>query len=219
MAKATQFLHQHGASKRLELLSDGVFAIAATLLVLEIRVPELEHGMGKTELLKSLIKIIPSMVAFIFSFMNIMVFWMNHDSISMVTRYFDRKITFLNIIFLLFISLVPFTSRLISEYPDSFIAISIYGIVLMLCSIIATIMYRHIAFKTDMMMKEVSMKSRKKVWKRIVFSPFIYLFAIIAGWFHVYIPIFIYILMPVVFIFLPDMDLNEMSDKENNAQT
>jgi uncharacterized membrane protein len=214
MSKANRFLQKHGASKRLELLTDGIFAIAATLLVLDIRVPELERGMEKSELLQSLKKILPSFIAFVFSFLNIMIFWLNHDTIGSITRYFSRKISFMNIIFLLFISLVPFTSRLISEYPDSFTAITIYGIVLMLCSVVASSMYRIIAFGSDMMMEEVTMKTRNKLWKRIRMGPYVYLFAIIAGWFQVYIPVIIYILTPVVFLFLPDIELKEDGNTE-----
>ena len=214
MAKAITFLHRHGASKRLEALTDGVFAIVATLLVLDIRVPELENGMGNSALLQSLKKITPSFISFVFSFLNIMIFWMNHDAISKVTRYFTRQITYLNTIFLLFICLVPFTSRLISEYPDSFIAISLYGILLMICSILAVSMYWHIAFGSNMMKKEVSLHMRRKLWKRIIWGPFLFLFAVLAGIFQVYIPVIIYILTPIVFLFLPGLDLNEISDTE-----
>ena len=215
MAKATPYLQRRGASKRLEFLTDGVFAIVATLLVLEIKVPELEHGMEKTELLNSLKKIVPSLVAFIFSFLNLMIFWINHDAISRVVIYFNRKITYLNILFLLFISLVPFTSHLVSEYPDSLTAISIYGTVIMLCSFAGAAMFSEIAFKSDMMKKEVSMEKRRKTATIIWIGPFIFLAAILLGLVHVYIPVILYILTPIVFLFLPDMDLNEISDKEN----
>jgi uncharacterized membrane protein len=215
MAKAKTYLQRRGASKRLEFLTDGVFAIVATLLVLEIKVPELEHGMEKTELLNSLKKIVPSLVAFVFSFLNLMIFWINHDAIGRVVIYFNRKITYLNVLFLLFISLVPFTSHLVSEYPYSPTAISIYGIVIMLCSFVGAAMFSEIAFKSDMMKKEVSMEKRRKTAKIIWIGPFIFLAAILLGLIHVYIPVILYILTPIVFLFLPDMDLNEISDKEN----
>jgi uncharacterized membrane protein len=129
--------------------------------------------------------------------------------------YFNRKITYLNILFLLCISLVPFTSHLVSEYPDSLTAISIYGIVLMLCSFVGAAMFSEIAIKSDMMQKEVSREKRKKIATLFWIGPFIFLVAILLGWIHVLIPVIIYILTPIVFLFLPDMDLNEISDKEN----
>ena len=215
MARAKTYLQRRGATKRLEFLTDGVFAIVATLLVLEIKVPELEHGMEKAELLTSLKKVFPSIIAFVFSFLNVMIFWINHDAVGKVVVYFNRKITYLNIVFLLFISLVPFTSHLVSEYPDSLTAISIYGIVLMLCSFAGAAMFSEIAFKSDMMKKEVDMKKRKKTAAIVWTGPFLFLAAILLGFIHVLIPVIIYILTPIVFLFLPDMDLNEISDHEN----
>lgn len=215
MGQAKPYLKRHGASKRIELLTDGVFAIVATLLVLEIKVPHLEHGMEKTELLSSLKKILPSLIAFIFSFLNLMIFWINHDAIGKVVIYFNRKLTYLNVLFLLFISLVPFTSHLVSEYPASLTAVSIYGIVLMLCSITGAMMFSEIAFGSDMMMKEVSHQRRKRTATIIWMGPVIFFIAILLGFVHVIIPVIFYIITPIVFLFLPDMDLNEISDKEN----
>jgi uncharacterized membrane protein len=215
MSKVNSYLHRRGATKRLEFLTDGVFAIVATILVLEIKVPELENGMEKTQLLNSLKKIVPSLVAFIFSFLNLMIFWINHDAISRVVVYFNRKITYMNVVFLLLISLVPFTTHLISEYPNSLTAVSIYGIVLMLCSFTGAFMFSEIAFKSDMMKKEIDMKMRRKIGTIIWIGPFIFLAAILLGMIHVFIPVILYILTPIVFLFLPDMDLNEISDKVN----
>ena len=62
---------------RIEAFSDGVFAIAITLLILEIRIPELEHPGGR-ELAGALIRLWPSLVAFLFSFVVILVMWINH---------------------------------------------------------------------------------------------------------------------------------------------
>lgn len=215
MAKAKPYLKRYGASKRLEFLTDGVFAIVVTLLVLEIKVPQLEHGMENTELLASLKKIVPSLIAFIFSFLNVMIFWINHDAIGQAVVYFNRKITLLNVVFLLSISLVPFTSHLVSEYPTSLIAISIYGIVLMLCSLIGSMMFSEIAFGSDMMIKEVSFERRKKIATIFWIGPFIFLIAILLGLIHVIIPVIFYILTPIVYLFLPDLGLNKISEKEN----
>jgi uncharacterized membrane protein len=63
--------------------------------------------------------LIPSLIAFGFSFLNILVFWANHDAINKVVIRYDTKTTYLNIIFLLFISLIPFTTAFIGQNPDS----------------------------------------------------------------------------------------------------
>ena len=201
--------HQAGASKRMEALTDGIIAIVATLLVLEIKVPKLPEHYSREEMLHAIREIMPSFIAFVFSFLNVLIFWLNHDTISSVMRYFDRKVTFLNFFFLMFISLVPFTTAFVSEYPFSKPAVAVYGAVLFLASLVAAWMYHHIAFRSDMMHASVSVLTRKKLWRKIVVGPVSFFLAILLGLLHPLIPIFIYILMPVFFMFMPAMDMTE----------
>jgi len=201
-----------GATKRMEALSDGVFAIASTLLVLEIKVPELEKGFNQNELLHELSKILPSFIAFVFSFLNILVFWVNHDAINKVIVRYDNKLTYLNVLFLLFISLIPFTTSFISRYPFSFIAITCYGLVLFFCSLLAAVMYHHLAFKSKLFMPAVTMQSRKKIWRMVISGSILFALAIAGGLISVYIPIIIYVITPVIFMFLPPMEFDSKNE-------
>ena len=204
-----------GSSKRMESLSDGIMAIAATLLVLEIKVPNLPENYSKEEMHRAFSEIVPSFIAFVFGFLNILVFWSNHDSIGKTLYYFDRKLTFLNIFFLLFISLIPFTTAFISEFPYSFEAITVYGTILFLASFFGAWMYYHIAFKSDLMHDSVSVDLRKKLWKQIRLGPVSFFAAILLGGIHVAIPICIYILMPFFYMFMKDIDLVEGNKKDD----
>jgi len=206
-----------GASKRLEALSDGVFAIACTLLVLEIKIPHFEKGISIFQQWEIFKEILPSLIGFVFSFLNILVFWVNHDAINKVIIRYDTKTTYLNIFFLLFISLIPFTTGFISKNPDSVIAITSYGIVLFFCSLIAIVMYKHLAFKSELFIKSVTMVSRKKVWKQIAGSPLIYTLAIAGGFISVYIPIVAYAIVPVIFMFLPQLDFDTSVEEQGKT--
>ena len=207
-----------GASKRLEFLSDGVFAIACTLLVLEIEVPHFKSGISISEQWHEFSELIPSLIAFVFSFLNILVFWANHDAINKVIIRYDTKLTYLNIVFLLFISLIPFTTAFIGQNPDSFLAIAAYGLVLMFASATAVWMYIHLAFRSDLLLPEVSERSKKRVYKQIVSSPFVYIIAIAAGLITTYIPIIIYIIMPVLFMFMPQLDFDTKEEERRKQQ-
>lgn len=206
-----------GASKRLEALSDGVFAIAGTLLVLEIKIPHFEKGLTLIQQWEKFSESLPSIIAFIFSFLNILVFWSNHDAINKVIVRYDTKVSFLNILFLLFISLIPFTTAFIGENPHSFIAIAAYGLVLMIASLIAAVMYHHLAFKAMLFYPEVTMKSRRRVYRQIVSGPILFTIAIACGLITNYIPIIIYILTPVVFMFLPQLDFDTRKEEIQKA--
>jgi uncharacterized membrane protein len=205
---------QAGASKRMEALTDGIFAIVATLLVLEISVPKLPENYSSAEMHQAFKDIVPSIIAFVFSFLNILIFWFNHDSIGKTLYYFDRRLTFLNFFFLMFISLIPFTTAFISEFPYSFEAISVYGIVLFMASFFAAWMYYHIAFKSDLMHRSISSEARIKIWNKIRMGPVSFFAAILLGMIHVAIPICIYILMPFFYMFMLGIELVGLEKKE-----
>ena len=207
-----------GASRRLEALSDGVFAIAGTLLVLEIKIPDLHHGTLREQwnIIKEA-ETLESIGAFVFSFLNIFVFWTNHDAINKVIARYDTKTTYLNIIFLLFISLIPFTTAFLRENIDSFIANATYGIVLCLASVFAVWMYHHLAFNAKLFYSEVTMHSRRKVYKQVFPGPILFFAAIMLGLVSNYISIAIYALTPISFMFLPQLEF-EFKDEETRKE-
>lgn len=204
-----------GASKRLEALSDGVFAIACTLLVLEIRIPHLGHGTwGEQWKIIKEAQTLESIGAFGFSFLNILIFWTNHDAINKVLVRYDTKTTYLNIIFLLFISLIPFTTAFLRENLDSFFANATYGLVLCLASAVAVWMYHHLAFKAKLFYPEVTIHSRRRVYKQVMSGPILFIIAIALGLISNYISIAIYALTPVSFMFLPQLDFDTKDEEK-----
>jgi uncharacterized membrane protein len=103
--------------ERLILFSDAVFAIAITLLVLEIKVPEIPKEQVTEELLRgSLAHMIPKFVGFLISFFVIGLYWtIHHQMFGFVINY-TRKLMWLNLLFLLAVALMPFSTAFYSEY-------------------------------------------------------------------------------------------------------
>jgi uncharacterized membrane protein len=101
---------------RVEAFSDGVFAIAITLLVLEIRVPP-PHltGHGST-LLPALLNLWPSYLGYLISFVTIGIMWVNHHSMFTLIRGTDRYFLLLSVFFLMCIAFLPFPTALLAEY-------------------------------------------------------------------------------------------------------
>ena len=101
---------------RLEAISDGVFAIAITLLVLDIHVPD----PADTESLASALDSQwPSYVAYAVSFLTIGIIWINHHhTVSLLART-DRTMQFLNILLLLLVAFLPFPTKLVAQYLDA----------------------------------------------------------------------------------------------------
>ena len=103
--------------ERLILFSDAVFAIAITLLVIEIKIPELHEGeVTDNALLHKLAQLIPKFVGFLVSFLLIGQYWIVHHRMFGYVINFSGKLIWLNIFFLLAVALMPFSTGFYSEY-------------------------------------------------------------------------------------------------------
>lgn len=112
---------------RVLALSDGVFAIIITLLVLEIHVPELTNGQTLPEAMK---EIRPSFFAFLISFVVVAIAWAGHRDLFAHVRRTDSPLVWLNILYLLPLSIVPFGASLIARYETEPVALRLYGLLL-----------------------------------------------------------------------------------------
>lgn len=102
---------------RVEAFSDGVFAIAITLLILEVKVPEPHHDATNSSLLRQLTEPhqLAAYVAYFMSFVTVLVMWVNHHRIFSVLDKVDHKFLFWNGVLLMLISIVPFPTALLSR--------------------------------------------------------------------------------------------------------
>jgi len=114
---------------RLEAFSDGVFAVAITLLALNIAVAGPGHGQSLADQLGSHW---PAFVAYVISFFTIGIIWVNHHALLRSVKAVDRTLLFLNLVLLLFVVLIPFSTATAAEYLtkgnwDSHVAMALYA--------------------------------------------------------------------------------------------
>lgn len=89
--------HDHVLStSRIEAFSDAVIAIIVTLLVLELRVPDLAHHVTSQSTLQALLRLVPEFASFVLSFFIICIFWVNHHQFFHALKRADRKLLWLN---------------------------------------------------------------------------------------------------------------------------
>lgn len=100
---------------RLEALSDGVFAIAMTLLVLELKVPEMSHHHSNAEMLDQLLALVPAFLSYVLTFLIAGGFWFLHHVTFHFIRHTDRLLCWINLLFLMFVSLLPFSAGLLGH--------------------------------------------------------------------------------------------------------
>jgi uncharacterized membrane protein len=128
-------------TSRFEAFSDGVFAIAATLLVLEFSV-----GTARTDLGQALLDLWPSYLAYVTSFLTIGVIWMNHHTCVETIGRTDRTLMFLNLLLLLTVSFLPFPTRLVADYlqkPGERPAVYAYAATFVVMAIIYNAWWRY----------------------------------------------------------------------------
>ncbi len=124
---------------RLEAFSDGVFAIAITLLVLELHVP-----LDPEALLRELAAEWPSYLGYFVSFAFIGGVWMAHSNLTRFTKAADQVMMGLNLVLLLFVSFLPFTTSLLANHLDdsaAHVAVVIFGVNLTLASLMVNVMF------------------------------------------------------------------------------
>ena len=112
---------------RIVFFSDAVFAIAITLLVLSIEVPQIPENLVAEELPDQLFDLGRNMFSYVISFLVIFSFWTVHHSIFSSIRGYDRGLLWLNGLFLMAVAFLPFPSALLGEYGDQQLVVAIYA--------------------------------------------------------------------------------------------
>jgi uncharacterized membrane protein len=120
------------STTRLETFSDGVFAIAATLLILDVKLPEdgsVAHGF---------LHIWPSYAGYALGFVTIGIMWINHHTVFACIDRVDRTFLTINVLFLMLIAFVPFPTRVLAEHlqHDAKAAAFVYGLTMVLMAIL-----------------------------------------------------------------------------------
>jgi uncharacterized membrane protein len=101
---------------RMEALSDGVFAIVMTLLVLELKVPDLPRQASAAELSRALKPLVPHFFSFLVTFLISGVFWFLHQVSFHWIHKINRPLMFINLVFLMFVSLLPFSTGMLGHF-------------------------------------------------------------------------------------------------------
>src|SRR5215469_1013678 len=121
---------------RLEAFSDGVFAIVITLLILDVHIPQ-----DQPLTLATLLGVAPHLLIFVLSFVIVGLYWVAHHRMLHFVKQVDRQVLWLNLALLLIIVFVPFPTALLGQHPDNLLAVTLYGINLMLVNTAGTVLW------------------------------------------------------------------------------
>ncbi len=114
------------STHRIEAISDGVFAIALTLLCLDLKVPISTTINSEVQLFTSLVSLTPKFLSYFLSFMTLGIYWTGHSTQFHYIKKSDRHLNWISLFFLMFVTVLPFTTAFLSEYINFKLAIGLY---------------------------------------------------------------------------------------------
>jgi uncharacterized membrane protein len=168
-------------TSRLEAFSDGVFAIAITLLIFNIKAPD-----NTDHLVAGLLRLWPSYLAYVISFLLIGLLWANHHVMFEHIVKTDRLQMFVNTLLLMVVAFIPFTASVLASAfrngTGESVAIALYGGTLVLGGLCFNWLWSH-AYRAKLMDDSVTNQRMRRMTRRILFGPIAYGVGAIVGYF------------------------------------
>jgi uncharacterized membrane protein len=112
---------------RIVFFSDAVFAIAITILVLDIRVPDIPPDLVSRELPSRILDLGPKFLSYVISFLVLAIYWQAHHRVFKPIRGYDRTLVWLNFLFLMSVAFLPFPTSLLGKFSEEQISVVIYA--------------------------------------------------------------------------------------------
>jgi len=181
---------------RVLALSDGVFAIIITLLVLEVHVPELTQGHSLNQALRELR---PSLIAFVISFILAGMYWVGHRDLFALIRRTDRGLVWLNILYLLPLCLLPFGAGLIGRYDTEPVALRIYGLLLVAIAAMRVVIWLYATNRPHLLWQRPDANQRRAGLALNLYPGLIYLLAFLVAKAAPGLSLAIYAVMPLLY--------------------
>ena len=196
---------------RFEAFSDGVFAIAVTLLVLEIKAPDLSQATS-SEAITKLWQVFPHILSYITSFIVIGVLWINHHALFHFLKRVDRAVLVINLLLLMCVAFIPYPTALIGEYGSSLPVVVFYGLSLALTGFIYNALWFYVVHRY---IKSEGLIHQRSIRKATIWSlsyPISYLIASGLAFVSLNLSLVLYVLIPLFYL-LPGIIDRQLIEK------
>jgi uncharacterized membrane protein len=181
---------------RVIALSDGVFAIIITLLVLEMHVPDLSAGQSLAEALD---EVRPSFVAFLISFIVAAIAWAGHRDLFSYVRRTDRALIWFNVLYLLPVCLLPFAASLLSRHDEEPLALQAYGAALVAIAASRLVTWLYATNRPHLLYEPIGFAARRAGAMIVMLQGVIYAAAIFVSEYSIIVPLVIYAATPAAY--------------------
>jgi uncharacterized membrane protein len=193
------------STNRFEAFSDGVFAIAMTLLVVDLKMPDLAQSTA-SDSVAHLLAIWPQVLSFITSFSVIGVIWLNHHTLFHFLKRVDRAILILNLLLLLCVAFIPYATAVMGHYSHFQPVVAFFGLVLALTGAVYNGLWFYIVRRYITPQRLLRRDYLRVASIRIVVWPLVYVLAAALSLISTAISITLYILIPIAYLLPGTLD-------------
>ena len=180
---------------RIEALIDGIFAVALTLLVLDIKLPEGVPYATNEELWNRLVQLERHFAIYAISFIVIGIYWVAHHVQFHYVRFTDRRLIWINMLFLLLISFLPFATDLVGDHEDLVLPCEIYGVTLLLLSGLSYLHLRYLSRHPYLATPELTPLAGRLITRRIALFTAIPALSMVIALFNTRLALLAYLLI------------------------
>ena len=203
---------------RIEAFSDGVFAIAITLLILAVTVPEhAPEATAHPELSAQIVALWPKILSYAISFAVIGIFWVGHHIMFHYIKRSDRTLLWLNILFLMMISFIPFPAALLGQYGADRTAVIVYGATLMAAGLMIEAIWLYASAGRRLISPTLDPALIRMATGIVLAGPIVYLIAVALAFVNPLWSILIYIVVPVAYVIPSPIDRLADFDASDDA--
>jgi uncharacterized membrane protein len=188
--------------ERLAALSDGIFAVAMTLLVLDLRVPVNAAIQSEQALANALIAFSPRLLTYFMSFMTLGIFWLGQQTQLNHFARSDRNLAWIHLGFLLAVALMPFSTALLAEYITLRLALVVYWLNLLFLGVMLFASIRY-AWRAGLTKEDTTAEVRSANERRIGIYQALYAFGALLCIISTYVSIIFIVLVQINSVIAP----------------
>jgi uncharacterized membrane protein len=184
----------------LEVLTDGIFAIVMTLLVLEIAVPQISSHSPEAEgaeLSKRLFDLWPKIFSYVISFIILAIYWRGHHRQFHYIKHSDGVLVWTNIMFLMAVSFLPFSTSLLGEYINQQISVFIYGGNSIIIALLLYVQWKYATDRYRLIDKNLDPNIIRGLPRRVFIGIIAYLIAVGVSFINVQYSVFLFTLIVI----------------------
>ncbi len=200
--------------ERIAALSDGIFAVAMTLLVLDLHVP-VSEGLHSVQplwasgalqfepmLWSALGKLAPNLLAYLMSFLTLGIFWVGQQTQLNQFAQSNRALTWIHLVFLFAVSLMPFSTGLLATFITYRLALVLYWLNILLLGVVFLVSWRY-ARSVELLKDETALEVSSATERRIVIAQALYAFGALLCVINTYVSIAFIVLIQLNYVFAP----------------